>query len=106
MPVACIFEPRDLSSAGLHGKLAARVKGASGRQVDRVRDVAGDGAESLLVKSFSINPRPAVEKADRIRHPRALEKVRYSRPLHGATRLHHDDAVGDLGDHAEIVRNE
>ena len=82
---------------------AARVERAAGRRREQARRLPGDRLEPLEV---GVEPREAVHQPDRVRVARGLKIVVDVAELDDAARVHHDDAVGELGDQAEVVRDE
>ena len=84
-------------------KRAARVERAARRRRDQARRLTRDRLEPLRVR---VDPREAVHQADRVRVARRVEDREDVAELDDAARVHHDDAVGELGDQAEVVRDQ
>src|SRR5438477_5216283 len=93
---------RLLAPAALVAEEAARVEAAAGRQVEQVGDTAGNVREPLL---DGRDPGPRREQSDRVGVPRALEDLERRRTLDDLAGVHDRDAVADLGDDAEVVRD-
>ena len=82
---------------------AARVERAARRRADQARRLARDRLEPLLVH---VDPRKAVHEPDRVRMPRIVEDRVDVADLDDTARVHDDDAIGELSDKAEVVRDE
>ena len=70
---------------------------------DQARRLARDRLEPFLVH---IEPREAVHQPDRVRVPRRVEDREDVAVLDDASGVHDDDAVRELGDEPEIVRDQ
>ena len=82
---------------------APGVEGAAGRRREQARRLPGDRIEPLEV---GIEPRERVHEPDRVRVSRVVEDLVDARELDHAAGVHDDDPVGELGDQAEVVRDE
>ena len=90
--------------AALHRVGAAGVEAAAGRRVDRARHVAVDSGARACLGIRGSAPRPA---APRYRDGAGRRTAsRLSRELDDAAEIHHGDAVADMLDHGEVVRDE
>ena len=68
------------------------------------RDSAFDGIEWLIAIRFQIWD--GVQEAARVGVCGGVKNFMRRSQFHHASGIHHGDAVGDLRDHGEIVRNE
>ena len=103
--LAEVAQLRDLRPA-THTSLrqrAARVERAAGRRADHARWLAWNRLQPLLL---ALEPREAVHEPDGVRMARIAEERVDVAELDDAPRVHDDDAVGELGDEAEIVGDE
>ena len=73
---------------------------ATRRRRDHARRLAGDRQQRLLV---DVHSSEAVHQADRVRMARRVEDREHVRELDDAAGVHHDHAVGELGDQPEVV---
>ncbi len=70
---------------------------------EQARRLARDRLEPLLVR---VDPGEAVHEADRVRVPWRVEDREDVAELDDPARVHDDDAVGELRDEPEVVRDE
>jgi hypothetical protein len=68
--------------------------------------IAGNGAPAGLERARLAEARHRAQQADRVGMPGMAQHVGGRPALDDAPGIHDGDAVGDLGDHAEIVRDE
>src|SRR5882672_1734179 len=90
-----------LAPAALHHPLAARREGAALRQGVERRHHAGNVGQPL--GTLGAGNRRRADQADRVGVQWVLEQLVDGGFLDLAAGIHHHDAVGGLGDHAEIV---
>jgi hypothetical protein len=74
-----------------------------GRPVDEARRRSRNRAQQLLGR---VDPRQALHQADRVRVARRREHRVHVRQLDDLARVHDDDPIGELGDQAEVVRDQ
>lgn len=94
------------SATGIDRKLAARGKGAAARHVHQARDHAGNGGElfaGLFHPRRIAKARHGGEKAHRVGVPGIAENLADRPFFDDPAGIHYRDAMGDFGDHAEIV---
>src|SRR5712664_1555223 len=91
---------RYLLKALLYGKRTSRMEAAARGHCRGIGHEALDRAEPLLVE---VQPGDRAEQPHRIRVLRLGEEPRYGATLDYLPGVHHDDVVGELGDHAEVV---
>src|SRR4029450_11900451 len=65
---------------------------------------AGDGGEPL--GAWTVDARDRPEQAPGVRVLGVVEDLVEGALLHDSPGVHHGDAVRDVGDHAEVVRDE
>ncbi len=85
---------------------AARLEGAARRQAERVRHIARDAEETLPPPAGAVDARDRIHEPARVGHAGAREDLPHVALLHRLARVHDDDAVRDLGHHAEIMGDE
>src|SRR3712207_3374761 len=95
-----LSERRDLGPAALVREGAARVEGAAGRRVDRVRDLALH-RDALAPRHADIRYR--VEEHARIGMARAPEQLATAGDLDDAAEIHDADAARHVAHHGEVV---
>ena len=83
---------------------AARPELAALRQVDQRRRRALDRVQ--LLRLGPVEPRDRAEQPPRVRVLRVVEDVPLRAALDDPARVHDEDLVGDLGDDAEVVRDQ
>src|SRR6185437_15984062 len=93
-----------LLEALLERMRAARAELAALREVDQRRRRALDGVQ--LLRLGPVEPRDRAEQAPGVRMLRVVEDVPLGATLDDPAGVHDDDLVGDLGDDAQIVRDE
>src|ERR1700726_3870006 len=94
-------QPGPLRAATIEGGGAAVLKGAAGRQLRERRDAAADLGQSTTAPP--LRRRRGAEQAACIAMQRPFEQRLDRRLLDLASGIHHHDAVGGLGNDAEIV---
>src|SRR5215218_1222752 len=93
-----------LAEAARHYALAARCEGAALRQGIERRHHAGNVGQPL--GAFGAGDRRRADQADRVGVQGVLEQIVDGRFLDLAAGIHHHDAIGGLGDDAEVVGDE
>src|SRR5437870_4329868 len=100
--VAEVEVPRFLGHAAWHGLGAARMEGASRRQVGQVGWLARDRIERLLAAEL----RHRAEQGPRVRVLGGVEQLPDGRLLDDLAGVHHGGLVTHLRDDAQVVRHE
>src|SRR5581483_3022712 len=98
-----LHERRYLVPAFLNRERAARMEAAAGGQGGGVGHKATNRRESLLLE---MQARYRAEQADGVRMLRLGKEPPDAAALDHLAGVHHDDVIGQLGDHAEVVRDE
>ena len=104
MAGADLAQCRDLALAARLGIGTARMEGAARRRVDRARNIALQ--QVFLALDPRIGDRDRSQQGFGIRMQRAREQGLLVCILDDLTEIHHRDAVTDVLDHGEIVRDE
>ena len=99
-----LFPRRDDLRADLCAVLAARVEFAALRRVDRAGDIAFEDGE--LLRADGIRRRDGVEQGLGVRMDRVVEDLVGLRQLDHVAEVHDADAVGDVLDDGQVVRDE
>ena len=87
--------------AFVYGQWAARRERAAGRQRGQRRRRTGDRHQSLALRSVESGNR--AEQTRGVGHPAVAVELPDRGHLDGTTGVHHQRAVGELGDHPEVV---
>ena len=82
---------------------APGMEAAAGRQRDKARRLPGNRMQPLLL---GVQARQAVQEPERVRVPRLVEDRVDVGELDDVAGVHDDDAVCELGDEPEVVRDE
>src|SRR6185295_3899966 len=92
--------------AGTGGKCAWTAVGedAAGRNSDKIGNIAWDRGQAA--GWFLNTGRIALQEPLRIRMRRSVEDVAHAAALHDFTRIHHRDALAQLRDQPEMMRDE
>ena len=96
-------ECRCLAPAAVGGPRAARMEGAARRRIERIRHLAGDG-RARHAGHLQVGNR--FEQHPRVRVLRRAEQPPRRRELDDPPQVHDADAVGDMMDDREVVRDE
>src|SRR5215207_10309249 len=94
---------RSLNPSALYGKRAARVEGAGLRGIGRGGDLAGNRPER---RRAALELGHRLHKCRGIRMTRRRVDRRRRSALDDAAEIHHRDAVAEMPDDAEVVRDE
>ena len=106
VPAAGIDERRRRGAAAIRRQLAARGEGAADDRPGQDRHQAGDLLQARPRArriGLDVEPRDRPHQAARVGMQRVLEQRLDRRLLDLAAGIHHHDALGGLGDDAEIV---
>src|SRR5687767_9561802 len=95
---------RDLDAAAIDGYWATRMEAAAGRRIDRARHVARE--DDPLARAARVGHRDRREQRDRVGVLRVREEGLGLGELDDPAEVHHRDAVADVLDHREVVRDE
>src|SRR3954469_8620026 len=87
----------------LRGARAAWKKSAALRPRSEVRHIAADGLETL---HFVAKLRHGIHQRPRVRMKRAAQQSGGGLKFHNLSGIHHREAIRDVADDAEIVRDE
>ena len=102
-PGSSSLEQRHLLARQLDLVAAARRERALARRAQHVPRRAGDRLQ--LLAPAGVDPRHALEQAERVRMPRLREEAVGAAGLHEHAGVHHVDALAHAGDDAEVVRD-
>ena len=105
MAILRLSQLRCFLAAALGGVRAPRIEMASCRRRYGTRNIAAQH-HSLSATRPRVGNRNRREQCDRIGMQRPIEQHRRIRQLHDAPKIHHSNAVADVLDYCEIMRNE
>src|SRR5215217_5312343 len=106
MATASVFQGRDGCLTTLLHVSAAWVKRASRRKREGTWHVPDDSLQTPLALGSPVDAGDRIHEARGIRHSWPGEDVEDRALFDRTACIHHDDPVGDLGDHSEIVGDE
>ena len=106
MSIADIPERRFFHTAFGHGVRAARVEAAAGWRIDRVRHVAAEDDALAILLDVRVRLRHSGQQGLRVGMQRIAEQLVLRRDLHDLAEVHDDDAVADMANDGQIVRDE
>lgn len=104
MVIADINQFRLLRGAFLAAAVAARVEAAAFRRVDGARYIAFQHV--LHRGNIRVRNRNRPQQRLRVRMQRVVEQFLLRRNLDDVAQIHHSNAVADVFDNAQVVRNE
>ena len=85
---------------------AAGVEAAGVRRVDRIRDVALEHDPAAQAPALRVRDRHGREERARVRMLGRRVELLLVRDLGDLAEVHHEDAVGDVADDVQVVRDE
>ena len=100
-PLTAVHQFRLLLKALLLGPLAPGGEGAALGRIGHVGGEALDGFQPLGLSGFQQRYRP--DQSDGIGVMGVEQQIPLGGALHAAAGVHHEDVVGKLGDHTEVV---
>ena len=106
MSLDLLVERRIVQRAELLRARAARVEATAARRVDRARDVPREHERGATSAEPRVRDRDGREERARVRMPRRRVQVARAGQLDELPEVHHGDAVGDVADDAQVVRDE
>ena len=95
---------RSLVDTNLHAVLAPRREGTALRRVDQVHRVSLDGDQALVLIRVDLGH--GGQQPPGVGMSGFVKDLVAAAALHNGSRVHHADAVADIGDDAQIVGNE